>query len=286
MTELERESWERDGFVVVPGFADSAMRAALWERTVALSRAADGGGDVGDAQVVLEPIPDPSAGLPEEKVGKVFRLHHVPGPYADLAHDPRLGELLGDLLGDDVDCFLSQFIFKNRGALGQPWHQDAWYFRMEPSDQVGAWLAVTEATLDNGPLWVLPGSHREPVHDVEADRRPGAQLGYVEITDHDTGDGVPVLLDPGDLLLFHAHLLHRSTDNASGAPRAAMVLHFGAMGTHDPVLDPDPAVLVGFLRSLGMDVEEPLAPAFEVAVRANVRNRWVPVRRAGRTVSR
>ena len=182
---------------------------------------------MGDAQVLLEPVPDPSAALPEEKVGKVFRLHHEPGIYADLAHDPGLGDLLGDLLGEDVDCFLSQFIFKNRRALGQPLHQDAWYFRMTPSDQVGAWLAVTEATLENGPLWVLPGSHREALHDVESDRRPGAQLGYVEITDHDIDGAIPVLLDPGDLLLFHAHLMHRSTDNFTEAPRAAMVYHFG-----------------------------------------------------------
>ena len=284
LSNLERESWERDGFVIVPGFADGATCAALWERTVAISRTADAGGDVGDAQVLLEPIPDPSAVLPEEKVGKVFRLHHEPGVHADLAHDPGLGDLLGDLLGEDVDCFLSQFIFKNRRSLGQPLHQDAWYFRMTPSDQVGAWLAVTEATLENGPLWVLPGSHREPLHDVESDRRPGAQLGYVEITDHDIDGAIPVLLDPGDLLLFHAHLMHRSTDNFTEAPRAAMVYHFGSSGTHDPAVDPDPASLAGYLRDLGMEVEEPLAPSVEAAVRANVRNRWLPLRRAGRPV--
>jgi ectoine hydroxylase-related dioxygenase (phytanoyl-CoA dioxygenase family) len=155
---------------------------------------------------------------------------------------------------------------------------------MTPSDQVGAWLAVTEATLENGPLWVLPGSHREPLHDVESDRRPGAQLGYVEITDHDIDGAIPVLLDPGDLLLFHAHLMHRSTDNFTEAPRAAMVYHFGSSGTHDPAVDPDPASLAGYLRDLGMEVEEPLAPSVEAAVRANVRNRWVPVRRGGRPV--
>ena len=64
-----------------------------------------------------------------------------------------------------------------------------------------------------------------------------------------------------------------------------MVLHFGAMGTHDPVLDPDPAVLVEFLRSLGMDVEDPGARLRGSGARQR-EDRWVPVRRAGRTVSR
>jgi hypothetical protein len=96
---------------------------------------------------------------------------------------------------------------------------------------------VTEATLENGPLWVLPGSQREPVHAVEPDRRPHAQYGYVEITDHDTSAAVPVLLQPGDLLVFHGHLLHKSTDNRSSGMRAAMVYHYGEAGTVDRTLD-------------------------------------------------
>jgi ectoine hydroxylase-related dioxygenase (phytanoyl-CoA dioxygenase family) len=42
---------------------------------------------------------------------------------------------------------------------------------------------------------------------------------------------VPVLMEPGDLLLFDSHLMHRSTDNASGGIRAAMVYHYAATGT-------------------------------------------------------
>ena len=280
LTAAQRAVWERDGFIVVPGFADESTCEALMARTVAICRAADEGRDVGDALVLEEPHPDPAASRAEERVGKVFRLHHVPGPHADLAHAPEVVDLVGDLLGPDVDCFLSQFIFKNRGALGQPWHQDAWYFRMTPSDQVGAWLAVTAATPDNGPLWVVPGSHREPIHEVVPDRRPGAQAGYVEIADLGT-DGVPVLMDPGDLLLFHAHLVHRSTDNTTEEPRAAMVLHFGAAGTHDPAVDPDSGVLVAFLAELGVHLPVPLPAAVEAVARAGVRNRWVPVRRGG-----
>ncbi len=136
------------------------------------------------------------------------------------------------LLGPDVDCFLSQFIFKHPGALGQPWHQDEWYFRMTPAPQVGAWLAVTEATPDNGPLWVMPGSHREEIHEnVTSDPREGANFAYVEIQDADTSNEEMLLMAPGDLLLFHSHLRHRSTDNRSASSRAAMVYHFAREGT-------------------------------------------------------
>jgi hypothetical protein len=80
---------------------------------------------------------------------------------------------------------------------------------------------------------VLPGSHAEPVHEHVPDRRPGANYGYVEIVDHDTGRAEPVLMAPGDLLVFDSHLMHRSTDNESDGIRAAMVFHFACAGTRD-----------------------------------------------------
>jgi ectoine hydroxylase-related dioxygenase (phytanoyl-CoA dioxygenase family) len=140
---------------------------------------------------------------------------------------------VSDLIGPELDCFVSQFIFKNHGALGQPWHQDSYYFAFNTRPQVGIWLAVTEATLDNGCLHVMPGSHRERVHEHVPDRRPHAQYGYTEIVDYDTSKSMPVLMQPGDLLVFHSHLMHRSTDNLSGGIRAAMVWHYARSGTID-----------------------------------------------------
>jgi hypothetical protein len=105
---------------------------------------------------------------------------------------------------------------------------------------VGIWLAVTESTLENGCLHVLPGSHREPVHEHVPDARPGANHGYVEIVDHDMSAAIPVQMKPGDLLVFHSHLMHRSTDNESSGLRAAMVYHLGEAGTVDRDKTPVP----------------------------------------------
>jgi ectoine hydroxylase-related dioxygenase (phytanoyl-CoA dioxygenase family) len=163
----------------------------------------------------------------------VFRLHRRPA-FASFLAQPGVRDVVVDRVGPDADCFLSQFIFKNPGAWGQPWHQDSWYFPFEPARPVvGLWLAVTEATLANGCLHVLPGSHAEPVHEHVPDRRPGANHGYVEIVDHDMDASVPVLMAPGDLLVFDSHLMHRSTDNRSDGIRAAMVFHVAPAGTDD-----------------------------------------------------
>jgi ectoine hydroxylase-related dioxygenase (phytanoyl-CoA dioxygenase family) len=95
------------------------------------------------------------------------------------------------------------------------------------------WLAVTAATLANGCLHVVPGSHREAVHAHVRDQRPGSNYGYLEIVDHDMSGAVPVLMQPGDLLVFHSHLMHCSTDNVSDGIRAAMVYHYSPAGTVD-----------------------------------------------------
>ena len=94
------------------------------------------------------------------------------------------------------------------------------------------WLACTDATPDNGPLWVVPGSHNEEVHnDVIADPREGASLGYVEIQGADAVAERQVLMTAGDLLVFDSHLRHRSTDNVSDGMRAAMVYHYASAHT-------------------------------------------------------
>ena len=140
--------------------------------------------------------------------------------------------MLSEVIGDDVSCFLSQFIFKQPGALGQPWHQDEYYFRMDPPKQVGIWLACTDATPDNGPLWVVPGSHKEGVlEDVLPDTREGAPLAYLEIQGADTSNEMQMLMTAGDLLVFDCHLRHRSTDNLGGGMRAAMVYHYSPTDT-------------------------------------------------------
>ena len=229
----QRESWERDGFFFARGFAQPALVEAMETRIVEMARTQAEGGSIGAAYVVPEQEIADRARHPEEALSKIFRVHRCEPVFERFARSPGLLGLIQELLGPDFDCFLSQFIFKLPGALGQPWHQDAFYFPFDRGPQVGVWLAVTEAELSNGPLWVLPGSHRESVHDVVRDRRENANFAYVEIVDHDMSDAVPVLMQPGDALFFHSHLMHMSTDNGSLQRRAAMVYHYGEAGTVD-----------------------------------------------------
>lgn len=258
VTDAQLESWADRGFYRLDGFAPTTVGVAMLDDVVGLTHAAAGSMVAENALILPEANLAHEAARPEEITSKVFRLHRRPA-FASFLGGPEVVDVLVSHLGPDVDCFLSQFIFKNPGAWGQPWHQDSFYFPFEPARPViGLWLAVTEATLDNGCLHVLAGSHTEPVHEHVPDRRPNANYGYVEIVDHGLTDAQPVLMQPGDLLVFDSHLMHRSTDNISEGIRAAMVFHFAPAGTVD----------------LTEEVKGAPSPV----------NDWVPVVRDGRAV--
>jgi ectoine hydroxylase-related dioxygenase (phytanoyl-CoA dioxygenase family) len=248
-------SWREHGYFKIKGFAAPSTCSAMLERVTTIVREPAVATEVG-VKVMAEAN---KAGVnvvhPEDGVSKIFHLHRD-GVFATFAHSPDVVELLTELIAPDIDVFLSQFIFKTSGAWGQPWHQDSFYFPFEPARPVvGVWLAVTEATLQNGCLNVLPGSQVEAVHTHVPDRRPGANYGYFEIIDHDMTRSQSVLMDPGDLLVFDSHLMHCSTDNETDGIRAAMVYHYAAAGT--------------------IDHSEEYFPST---------NDWVPVRRGGRVV--
>jgi len=230
LNEEQQQSWDDNGYVLVRGFADEATITAMIDRIVGIAREIDAGDERDDLIVSPESLLA-DAPTAEGRLSKIFRIMRAEDVFFEFATRPDLLGLVADLIGPDVDCFLSQFIFKHPGALGQPWHQDDYYFRMTPLPQVGVWLACTAATMDNGPLWIVPGSHAEPIHDAVRDPREGANLGYVEIVDADTSAEEPVLMAPGDLLIFHSHLRHRSTDNVSDGMRAAMVYHYASAHT-------------------------------------------------------
>ena len=105
-----------------------------------------------------------------------------------------------------------------RGGTPLPWHQDVsldWPTPVQP--ELAIWFPLDEATVASGSLQVIPGSHR---HGVIGRGR----LLPTESEPHYAPEGqvVTVEVQPGDVLFFHAALLHRSGVNVSDAPRRAV----------------------------------------------------------------
>lgn len=237
MTIDQKNSWNEFGYILIPNFVDEKFCDEMNKEVIniiksiipeesAFSHAYAGDGHIAIRE--MKPTEDPKS--IEDEISKLFRIHSR-GIFNEFINNEVLCDILEDILGPNVDCFLSQFIFKNPGAWGQPWHQDSSYFPFDREPQVGAWLATSEATLENGCLVILPGSHKEHLHEHLPDDRKGSNYGYTEIKDHDFSLETPMTLNTGDLLLFHSFLMHKSYDNNSQARRTAMVYHFAETGT-------------------------------------------------------
>ena len=263
IAQQQLDEWTSRGFFIVPKLVDMESVARIEAEVIDRIRADPPAQHPKRASylsgenylVTLETAPSPSAVDPEDRVSKVFNCH-AEGETRRVAERAAIVDRVAELLGPELDCFQSQFIFKNPGVVGQPWHQDSLYFDFTLQPQIGVWLALSRATLENGCLWVLPGSHREPIHRHVPDRRPQANHGYLEIVDHPFDGRIPVTMEPGDVLFFHSFLMHMSTDNVTDYRRSAMVYHYGRAGTQI----------------------SPRVPADRVAALNNV-NRWIPVRR-------
>ena len=82
----------------------------------------------------------------------------------ELVRLPAIVEPVADLLGPDLLCRSASVFLKEPGEPAfVAWHQDAAYWELEPPDVATAWVALTDSTIENGALHVVPGSHREPL---------------------------------------------------------------------------------------------------------------------------
>jgi phytanoyl-CoA hydroxylase len=235
---IDAEAYERDAFCVLRAFAPRSIADDMHDAAVDLIRRhATGRLDPPQFVTPEQNLAGIEMPAPEDASSKLFRIHHIT-PFRDFATRDDLVDLVAQLLhGDEID-FLSQFIFRSPGALGQPCHQDSYYFPFTPARPiVGAWFAVTQATVENGCLYVLPGSHREPVHEHVVDRRPEREprllrdrrLRPGECGRRRDGAGRPVAVRQP----LHA-LLDRQP---SRQRRAAIVYHYARAGTADHTID-------------------------------------------------
>jgi len=140
-----------------------------------------------------------------------------------LAYHPKLISILRTLIGDEPVMFQDMALLKPpRLGREKPWHQDLSYFNYDPASKVvGVWIALDEATVENGCMQILPGRHREgPV--VHFKRRDWQMCD----TDILGQASVAAPLRPGGLLLFDGLLPHGTPDNNSGKRRRALQFHY------------------------------------------------------------
>ena len=138
---------------------------------------------------------------------------------------PVFRELCLDLIGPDVRLYWDQAVYKKPGAADPfPWHQDNGYTYVEPQQYLTCWVALTDATTENGCPWVIPGAHRR---GTLAHR--SSELGFVCV------DGVPpeavaVPAPAGSIVVFSSLTPHATGPNSTAGVRRSYIVQFAPDG--------------------------------------------------------
>jgi hypothetical protein len=150
-------------------------------------------------------------------------MHLASDPLTAVATDARWAPIVLPLIGTgDARLYWEQAVAKPPQARTElPWHQDNGYTPLLPEEYVTCWLALDDAELDNGCLWVIPRSHRNGT--ITHHGGPGPfRVGH----DGPDTDGVPVPVRRGSVLVFSSLLMHRSGPNHTDRPRRAWILQY------------------------------------------------------------
>ncbi|MBL8702951.1 MAG: phytanoyl-CoA dioxygenase family protein [Alphaproteobacteria bacterium] len=150
----------------------------------------------------------------------------------DLVHDPRILDAIESVIGPDILCWSSSlFVKEPHDPAFVAWHQDSYYWGLEPDDVVSAWVAFAPSTLANGAMQVIPGSHTAPQfpHRKSAEGSGNMLFTHEEIAvDVDEGQGVSLLLGEGEMSLHHVKIVHGSPPNRSDARRYGYAIRYVA----------------------------------------------------------
>jgi phytanoyl-CoA hydroxylase len=140
----------------------------------------------------------------------------------------KLLNLVRGLIGPRVKVFRDQMLLKPPGGQAKPLHQDQSYFRVEPEDDlVTAWIALDQATIANGCMTYVPGSHRHGVFPVGHD--PERPVHHVPLTGElDLPSAVACPVSAGSVIFHHGCTLHASADNNTDTWRRALIFHYAA----------------------------------------------------------
>jgi len=213
--------FHRDGFLAVErGLAGTGVEAAL----AGLARVV---GDPGAVSVQFESWADPDADDLDERLDGVRRLMRFVGVDRRIdavAEDPGVLAAVRRVLGtDEVRMIQDMALLKPPGGgREKPWHQDKAFFNLDLTvPVVGVWIALDEATPDNGCMHVARGSHRDgPMPHF--DRRDWQLCD----TDVRRADDVVVPLPPGGLVIFDGYLHHGTPANRTTTRRRALQFHY------------------------------------------------------------
>jgi len=226
ITQAQREQFREQGFLAVEGVIPPDRIAALRDRIEELCRQAD---SVEAQRLHAQIEPEARSGgsgvavAPELAVRKFDSLTQYESLFRDHARFGPLVDLVAGLIGTPLSLYTDQAMLKPpRYGSEKPPHQDNAYFRIDPADGgLTAWCALDDATLDNGCMEYIAGSHRLGLVEHEGIAGTPHLVPKAE-----QGSYVAVPVRAGAVVFHHLLTLHRSKPNHSDTWRRAFICHY------------------------------------------------------------
>jgi non-heme Fe2+,alpha-ketoglutarate-dependent halogenase len=165
---------------------------------------------------------------------------------ADLVRLPAILDPVEDILGPNLLVWSTSFFIKNaRDEAFVSWHQDSTYWGLSEPDVLTAWVAFTEATVDNGAMRMVPGSHADQLahRDTFAPKNLLSRGQEISV-EVDDSRGVDVLLKAGEMSLHHVRMIHGSPANRSTDRRIGFAIRYVPTYVKQIAGDIDGAMLV------------------------------------------
>ena len=255
LSESQIADYHRDGFLVIPDFADATACRSLKARAEEILHAFDPESHRSvfttneqsrhaDREFIEsangihcffeEEAFDEQGRLRQPKelsVNKIgHAMHDLDAVFADFTYTEKLAGVAADIGMPDALALQSMYICKQPRIGGEVGcHQDATFLFTDPVTVTGFWFAIEDATLENGCLWALPGGHRTTLRKkfVRNSANDGATF---DVLDPDPlpeapGDLVPLEVSAGTMIVLHGLLPHWSDVNRSDKSRHAYSVH-------------------------------------------------------------
>jgi len=242
LTEEQLEQFKRDGFLLLPQFANHALcdtikdiaKAHLEHKVPPIETEME---YVGKTKEERKQISDGKAHLFKGKVTvrRLRQVYHRDIVFRQWMENEAIRPILKQVLGEDPTITIAHH---NSIMTKMPhtstetrWHQDFRYWSFENDNLVSVWLALDEENTDNGVLEFVPGSHRMTFSPEQFDEK--------EYFREDTPENAALAatkishpLQKGDVVLFHCKLLHRANKNQTDHPKISFVYTVKGCSNH------------------------------------------------------
>jgi phytanoyl-CoA hydroxylase len=174
-------------------------------------------------------VEEHSKQLDKVKVEGISRAGEITFTYHLASKDPQIMEFVAqeklvnlaiDLIEPNVALYHDQSVYKKPETKKEfPWHQDNGYTPIEPEQYLTCWIALEDATIENGCIWIMPGTHKQGL--VEHVRTKTGLLCYFG-----KDEGIPVPLKKGGVAVFSSLLFHKSGVNVSDVVRKGYIVQY------------------------------------------------------------